>query len=43
MRYPMMIKTLRNSLVALLAALPLLAVAAPAAHEVVQKLSLIHI
>lgn len=37
MRYPMMINTLRNSLVALLAALPLLAVAAPAAHEVVQK------
>lgn len=37
MRYPMMIKTLRNSLVVLLTALPLVAMAAPAAHEVVQK------
>lgn len=33
----MMIKMLRNSLIALLAALPLLAQAAPAAHEVVQQ------
>ena len=32
-----MIKTLRNSLFVLLATLPLLAVAAPAAHEVVQQ------
>ena len=32
-----MIKSLRNSLLVLLAALPLLAVAAPAAHEVVQQ------
>ncbi len=32
-----MIKTLRNSLVVLLTALPLMAMAAPAAHEVVQK------
>lgn len=32
-----MFKTLRNSLLALLAALPLLAVAAPSAHEVVQQ------
>jgi phospholipid transport system substrate-binding protein len=32
-----MIKTLRNSLFVLLAALPLLAVAAPTAHEVVQQ------
>ncbi|MDH1262259.1 ABC transporter substrate-binding protein [Pseudomonas sp. GD03944] len=32
-----MIKTLRNGLLVLLAALPMLAVAAPAAHEVVQE------
>lgn len=33
----MMINAVRNSLVALLATLPLLAIAAPAAHEVVQE------
>jgi phospholipid transport system substrate-binding protein len=32
-----MLKTLRNSLLALLAAMPLLALAAPSAHEVVQQ------
>lgn len=32
-----MLKTLRNSLLAILAALPLLALAAPSAHEVVQQ------
>lgn len=37
MRDATMTKMLRNSLIALLTALPLLAVAAPAAHEVVQE------
>jgi len=32
-----MFKTVRNSLLALLATLPLLAVAAPSAHDVVQQ------
>ena len=32
-----MLKTVRNSLLALLATMPLLAIAAPSAHEVVQQ------
>lgn len=37
MRAPDMFKTVRNSLLVLLAAMPLLAIAAPSAHEVVQQ------